>query len=117
MSGTTSYHSGLAAEDIVERHYRGAGTPVRARRWRGTGGEIDLIADQGDGLIFVEVKKARSFARAAERVNQRQMQRISNAASEYLGQMPHGQLTDVRFDVALVDQYGRVKVIENAFGA
>ncbi len=44
------------------------------------------------------------------------MRRICASAEEYLGTQPRGQLTDVRFDVALVDGQGVVRVIENAFG-
>ena len=116
MSGAVRYHAGLAAEQIVERYYARTGRPVSERRWRGRGGEIDLIVRDGEGLVFVEVKKARDFARAAERVTRRQMERIVAAASEYLDRMPLGQLTEVRFDVALVDERGQLQVLENAFG-
>ena len=44
-----------------------------------------------------------------------QMDRIYGAGSEFLATQPRGQLTDVRFDLALVDERGRVDVIENAF--
>jgi putative endonuclease len=117
MSGSRAYHSGLRAEEIVERHYADRGMPVVARRWKGQGGEIDLVVCDGAGLIFVEVKKARSRDRAAERVSARQMARICAAAAEYLGTTPAGQATDVRFDVALVDGQGAVEILENAFGA
>lgn len=117
MSGITSYHAGLAAEGAVERHYTRAGHAIAARRWRGQGGEIDLIARDGDGLVFIEVKKSRSHDAAAQRVTQRQMERIALAASEFLSLMPRGQATPSRFDVALVDSLGRVAVLENAFAA
>ena len=116
MSGLTSYHAGLVAEEAVEKHYARNGHEIVGRRWRGSGGEIDLIARDGDGLIFIEVKKSRDFARAAERVSRRQMQRIYATASEYLAGEPNGQDTDVRFDVALMDLSGQIQVIENAFG-
>ena len=86
------------------------------RRWRGQGGEIDLILRDGDGLIFVEVKQSRCLARAAESLSHRQMQRICASAEEFLGTQPRGSLTDVRFDLALVDQRGDMQIIENAFG-
>ena len=70
----------------------------------------------GDGLIFVEVKKSRSFQRAAERLSRQQMNRIISAAEEFLGTQPRGSLTDVRFDLAMVDGYGQIRVIENAIG-
>ena len=116
MSGLTSYHAGLAAESAVEAHYLRMGHKVSDRRWRGTAGEIDLVARDGDDLIFVEVKKSRDFGRAAEQLSQRQMMRIYNTASEYLAGEPNGQNTNVRFDVALMDGAGHIQVIENAFG-
>lgn len=116
MSGLTSYHAGLAAEGAVESHYVRSGHVISDRRWRGAGGEIDLIARNGDVLIFIEVKKSRDFARAAEQLSQRQMTRIYNTASEFLAGEPSGQDTNVRFDVALMDGTGQIQVIENAFG-
>jgi putative endonuclease len=43
------------------------------------------------------------------------MARIYGAASEFIAGEPAGQLTPVRFDVALVDGSGQIRVIENAF--
>lgn len=115
--GKTNYHAGLAAEDIVARRYASGGQPLLAKRWRGSRGEIDLVAQDGDGVIFIEVKKSRSHARAASRLTHRQMERIYGAGAEFLATQPKGQLTDVRIDVALVDDMGRVDVIENAYMA
>ena len=116
MAGLTSYQAGLGAEHAVERDYLRRGHVIAGRRWQGSGGEIDLIARDGDALVFIEVKKSRSFARAAERVSQRQMQRIYASASEFLAGEPRGQDTDVRFDVALVNGTGQIEILENAFG-
>ena len=115
MGGATSYHSGLAAEEQVAQLYSRSGRPVCARRWRGSAGEIDLIARDGAEVIFIEVKKSGSHARAAESLSQRQMTRVCNTASEFLSGEPAGQLTKARFDVALVDSFGRIKILENAF--
>ena len=115
MSSLTNYHTGVAAEDIVASDYARRGMRIAQRRWRGQGGEIDLIVRDGDAVVFVEVKKSRSFARAAERLTRRQMDRIYASASEFLGGEPAGQMTDVRFDLALVDGRGDVRIIENAF--
>ncbi len=117
MSGARSYHAGLAAEAMVEQHYARSGRPVCARRWRGSAGEIDLIARNGREVIFIEVKQSKTHARAAEHLSQRQMARIYGAASEFIGGEPDGQRTLVRFDVALVDATGRIEVLENAFAA
>lgn len=117
MSGARSYYAGLAAEDQVATLYGRSGRAVCARRWRGSAGEIDLIARDGDGVIFIEVKQSRTHAEAAEHLTRRQMSRIYGAASEFLAGEPKGQLTDVRFDVALVDAVGRIEIVENAFAA
>lgn len=116
MNGSTNYHAGLAAEDAVARNYSRRGLPVARRRWRGRSGEIDLIAREGTSVVFIEVKKSKSFEAAAERVSKTQMQRIYRSASEFLAGEPSGQNTDVRFDVALVNATGDVQILENAFG-
>ena len=115
MSGETSYHAGIAAEDIVANDYARRRYYVAARRWRGKSCEIDLIARDGATVVFIEVKKSRSFARAADRLGRRQMDRICASATEFLANEPNGQLTDVRFDLAIVNDIGDMKVIENAF--
>lgn len=116
-AGKTAYLAGLAAEDQVARLYASTGRPIAARRWRGSVGEIDLIARDGAEVIFIEVKKSRTHAQAAEHLTPRQIARIYGAAAEFLGGEPLGQATDVRFDVALVDQYGRIEVRENVLAA
>ncbi|QUS34828.1 YraN family protein [Falsirhodobacter algicola] len=98
--------SGLAAEDAVIRHYA---LPVAARRWRGPGGEIDLILREGAAVIFVEVKAGRRAARAPDA---RQIARIRASAAAWLGDEPLGQRTVCRFDVVLVEA-GRVEIIAN----
>ncbi len=115
IRGRVSYLAGLAAEDIVSRDYARRGMPEIARRWRGTGGEIDLICRNGDGVVIVEIKKSSTFDRAAARLTRRQMDRIYVTAGEFIGTMPRGQLTDVRLDLALVDAGAALRVIENAF--
>ena len=114
--GKMAFHAGMAAEHRIAKDYEQRGFAVARRRWRGKGGEIDLILRDGTGLIFVEVKQARNFDRAAQSLSARQMQRIYRSAEEYLGQEPNGSLTEVRFDVALVDGAGDTQIIENAFG-
>jgi putative endonuclease len=113
--GRLAWQSGLAAEDSVARDYERRGRQVAARRWRGQSGEIDLVLQDGDGFIFVEVKQAASFAQAASHLTRRQIERIFLTAQEFVGQWPRGSLTDMRFDMALVDGQGRLQITENAF--
>lgn len=115
MTGSVGYHAGRVAEDIVANDYVRRNYGIAARRWRGQGGEIDLIVRDGDTVVFVEVKKSASFTKALTRLGRRQMDRICVSAGEFLATEPHGQLTDVRFDLAVVNGVGAVEVIENAF--
>ncbi len=113
MTGAVSYHAGRAAEDIVARRYMAQGDSVRAQRWRGTGGEIDLIVQSGDTLVFVEVKKSRSRDRAVQLLSQRQLARICAAAEEFCGGEPAQRDTPMRVDLAVVGGTGEVEVIED----
>lgn len=118
MDPRTRTIAGQAAETQVARHYAGQGYRVVSQRWRGGGGELDLILDDGfGGHVFVEVKKSATHARAAHRLGPAQMGRILSAAQMFMAKLPLGLLTPARFDVALVDALGRIDVIENAIAA
>ncbi|APX23256.1 MAG: hypothetical protein CML50_02500 [Rhodobacteraceae bacterium] len=114
--GALGYHAGLSAEAQVVQDYERRGYAVLRKRWRGACGEIDLILQDGDALIFVEVKKSRSFDRALARLSQRQIGRLLRAGEEFAGTQPRGSLTDMRFDIALVNASGVIRVMENALG-
>ncbi|MEO9827410.1 MAG: YraN family protein [Paracoccaceae bacterium] len=114
--GLVNYHAGLAAETSVELNYAAAGASLLERRWRGKGGEVDLILRDGDELVFVEVKKSKSFARAAESLSHRQLARICRASEEYLGTQPNGSLTPMRIDVALTNEAGEIDILRNVTG-
>ena len=114
--GGMAHCAGLAAEDRVAEAYERRGYAVAQKRWRGAGGEIDLILRGNGTLVFVEVKQSRSHAQAAQRLSARQMARICASAEEFIGSEPAGALSEVRFDVALVDGSGQFSIIENAFG-
>lgn len=113
--GRRAYLSGLSAEAAVAGTYDRRGADLLETRWRGQSGEIDLIFLQDGVYVFCEVKKACSFDVAAERLSIAQARRIHAAASEYLGRTPKGQLSEVRFDLALVDEAGRIELREGGF--
>lgn len=115
--GLRAHLAGEAAEARIAQDYERRGFTIARRRWRGRGGEIDLIARMGDAVIFIEVKSARDFATAAGHLGGRQMARLYDAANEFLGDEPAGLLTEARFDVALVDRQGAYRIVENAFAA
>jgi len=116
VTGAVGYHAGRCAEAIAAGQYLRQGWQLRQERWRGHGGEIDLILEKSGVTVFVEVKKSVDFATAAARLSARQRGRIYAAAGGYLAQLPGGQDSESRIDVALVNGVGAVEIIENAFG-
>ncbi|WP_226554018.1 YraN family protein [Celeribacter naphthalenivorans] len=117
IRGEQAYHFGLSAEDIVARHYTERGYELLERRWRGAGGEIDLIfriGEEGDEIVFVEVKASKTHARASAALGARQQARLCASAEDYIGRLPSGLLTPMRIDVALVNGVGEVECLENA---
>lgn len=115
-NGALGHAAGKLAEEAVVRHYRDMGLVLLASRWSGAWGEIDLIFRDGRMVVFVEVKKARDHDAAAARLSRRQIDRICMTAQEFLAEMPDGTDTPQRFDAALVDQGGAIRLIKNAFG-
>ena len=114
--GRAAYHSGLAAEEIVGRHYEARGATLLARRYRTPDGEIDLVLRRGEVLIFVEVKKRKYSTGWDSPVTERQWRRLECAALHYM--VEASNVTRIqpacRFDVALVNADGQVSIIENA---
>jgi putative endonuclease len=112
--GQRNFLAGQAAEEQVARHYERDGHRVVSRRWRGPLGEIDLIMEKNEEIVFVEVKSSSSFARAAEALTRRQIGRLLRSAEHFLGTQPKGSLTPMRFDVTLVDGRGCIEILPNA---
>lgn len=79
-------------------------------------GEIDLIAQKGKTVAFVEVKlrKNSGFAAAMEQVGYHKQERLRKTAQLWIQQ--HGEGFIYRFDVMEVySESGRINHIENAF--
>lgn len=117
MRGRQNYLAGRSGEQSVARLYQELGYSVIAERWRGGGCELDLVLEGREGLIFVEVKTARTHDEAAQRISQAQIHRIFSAATIFADQYAKGALIDMRFDVALVNSVGAVQILENAMMA
>ena len=105
-----------AAEEALVR----AGLRILERRFRSRFGEVDLVALDGDVMVFVEVKTRRGlrFGSPAEAVIPRKQARLARAALAYLSR--HGMLDRCsRFDVVevLAEAGGRMVVrhIPDAF--
>lgn len=94
---------GAWGEQRAAAHLVEEGMVLLARNWRSRTGEIDIVARDGDTLVFVEVKTRRSeaFGPPAEAVVARKVSRLRRLAAEWLratGLHPPA----VRFDVVSV---------------
>lgn len=108
---------GRYGEDRAHRHLRAHGFTIVARNWRPPqgGGEIDIIAREGDWLVFVEVKTRTSDAVAApeRNVDEEKMQALRRAARDYI-RRTHADESKVRFDAVSVTGR-RVEHLREAF--
>lgn len=99
MSGRDSRLLGRWGEDRAAEYLRDKGFRLAAANWRCRFGEIDLIAEDGTYLCFVEVKlrKNAAYGPAAAFVDRRKQDKLRAAAMLYLSRRP----TDLqpRFDV------------------
>jgi putative endonuclease len=110
---------GEKGEKIAVRHLQGLGYRVLERNYRCPLGEIDLIAQDGDSLAFVEIKtrKGRSTAAAKEAVDRIKQGKITQLALFYLKDKKK-EAIKARFDVVAVCLDGakaHIELIRNAF--
>jgi len=112
---------GRAGEEQAAAFLQKAGYRIIARNWRCPSGEIDLVAESGDWLIFVEVRSRRNtgtFGTAAESVNFRKQKQVRETAEVYLYRNRCFN-RKIRFDVIAVQwsMDGQVNEIQHIRGA
>jgi len=106
-----------AAESLKSRGYR-----IIARNFRRKFGELDLVAEDGEELVFVEVKtrSSISFAHPLESITPAKKKRLILAAAAFI-QENGLEDKNCRFDAVAVYPGGegdwRVEVVKNAFEA
>lgn len=107
---------GIAAAWLRLKGYR-----IEARNWRCPQGELDLVARDGDTLVFIEVKTraSASAGRPEEAVDRRKQARLVRLAQAYLARLG-GEPPPCRFDVVAVEGstlIPRVRHLRAAFRA
>ena len=108
--------AGREGEAAAARYLRKKGYKVISAGYRSRYGEIDIIAEDGDTVVFVEVKLRKNdvFANAFEAVTARKMEKIRLTASQWLAE--NDRTSPARFDIIeIYTDYGTVNHIENAF--
>lgn len=110
---------GKKGEDAAAAAYRRAGLEVIERNYRCSSGEIDLIARDGDTIVFSEVKSRSSdrYGVPILAVDARKRARLKRLAAAWLSDRRPGPVR-VRFDVVSVIVTGtrtEVTLVADAF--
>ena len=108
-------------ENCAVKFLKKNGYKIIERNFRSRFGEIDIIAQKKEYIVFIEVKlrKNDSFGGGAAAVDRRKQERIKKTAAFYLAKMP--MEPNVRFDVVVITDADakirneNIEVIENAF--
>ena len=112
---------GRLGEDLAHRYLRGHGCTVVARNYRtmSGSGEIDLVAWQGETLVFVEVKARATdaFGEPDRAVDAEKRDRLRRAARDY-ARRAGVDWGKIRFDIVTVvlGNPARVEWLRDAFG-
>lgn len=98
------HHAGQCAEGWALTHLEEHGLHLVARNWRCRYGEIDLIMNEGDTLVFVEVRY-RAYTQwggAENSIDTRKRQRLITAAQLFLQKNPPCAHQPCRFDCVAI---------------
>ena len=120
FAGLDNRARGRLGEEEAEKFLRRQGYKILRRNFSCRSGEIDVIAEQGGELCFIEIKAlaTREFGGAIEALTATKRRRITKAASFYLTRHPEDRPS--RFDVVAMDLEGsewRFTLVQNAFEA
>jgi putative endonuclease len=111
--------TGKKGEELAAACLRDAGYRILDRNYRCLFGEIDIVAEEGESLVFVEVKSRRSDAYGSPQlaVGRQKQKKISRVCIHYLSEKRlHSR--QVRFDVVAIRMTpagNRAELIRNAF--
>ena len=123
----TTRQLGEATESLACEYLENKGFKLLERNFNCRFGEIDLIMQNSDSLVFVEVRYRRSnnFGSGAESITVNKQSKLIKTASAYLQQHAKLNKYPARFDVVSItgsietDNINNIDIdwIENAFGA
>ncbi len=103
---------GRKGEDLAASFLAGKGYQIRNRNWKAGKLEVDIIAETGEFIVFVEVKtRSEDFLESPQDAVTRDKQRsLVLAADNYIRW--HDIAKEVRFDVITVLAKGQTLTIE-----
>jgi putative endonuclease len=104
MSPINRRKQGQAGEDAALAYLQKKGLKILERNYRFERGEIDLIAEEGEELVFIEVKARRSnaFGSPEDAVTEEKQEQIIAVADGYLYERDINN-RPCRFDVVAIE--------------
>ncbi|MBW2466203.1 MAG: YraN family protein [Deltaproteobacteria bacterium] len=115
---------GAKGEEIAARYLKNKGYRIIERNYRIRLGEIDIIAEHGQELVFVEVKTRSDvlFGSPFESVTKQKQKQLSKVALDYINRT-HRHNRPARFDVVGIEfqeggnsyQDAKIELLQNAF--
>ncbi len=99
MSHLSNREIGNTGENLATNYLISHGYEIQEKNWRFSKAEIDIIAKEGEILVFVEVK-TRSYTyygKPEDSVNAKKEALIMDAAQRYMEKTGHDW--EIRFDI------------------
>lgn len=119
MEVAKHHETGRQGEQLARTFLQERGWSILEVNWRWGRAEIDIIAKDGEVLVFIEVKTRRTeaFGRPEAFVSDKKMDLMATAAAEYMSRIGHDW--EIRFDVVSIvlpaGQPPRVRHLPDAF--
>ena len=120
---TTRQELGKSGENLASAEIERRGYAVIERGYRTRWGEIDIIAHDGETLVFVEVRRKSHVdcGSAVESIGPEKRRRVVRMAVDYLARNDLYDKCPVRFDVVAIDDQAdgapRLTLFRDAFTA
>ncbi|MFZ1889915.1 MAG: YraN family protein [Candidatus Binataceae bacterium] len=114
LPGAARFRFGRRGEQIAERHLRRLGYRIVARNYRAAGAEIDIVAMDGETIVFVEVKRRTGTVAGTpeESVDLAKQEQIRRAAERFVAHYRAAE-RDARFDVVAIVEGGRSRRLQH----
>ncbi|AFM01516.1 MULTISPECIES: YraN family protein [Desulfitobacterium] len=100
---------GKYGEELAVKHIKQAGLTVRECNYRCPLGEMDIIAQDGETIVFIEVR-TRSTGRQGwgeESITSKKRERLYRIATHYLNYRKYKEWPSLRFDIIAIRSQDR----------
>jgi len=114
--------TGVLGEKLARAYLEERGYQIQETNYRCAEGEIDIVAQHGDYLVFIEVRTRTNlqFGSPEESITPAKMRRLRNVSARYLqthrNLPPQWRIDVVALELDKNKEISRVALIENAVG-